>query len=100
MTAGTPVKQSGEDEGRSGFRLSYVSRRNEDIVILLDEVVDARRYWSVSLIGYVLGDQVPFSVMKAFVDRNWKTGKGYYTQGYIFMRRAIMCFVLLMKVID
>lgn len=55
MTSETPVKQSGEDEGRSGFRLSYVSGRNEDIVILLDEVFDARRYWSVSFIGYVLG---------------------------------------------
>lgn len=56
---------------KSGHRLSYVHRRDECIQISLDDVEEERMYWANSLIGYVLGLEVPFTVMEGFVRRFW-----------------------------
>ncbi|GAB2223144.1 hypothetical protein Droror1_Dr00017281 [Drosera rotundifolia] len=54
-----------------GYQLSYVHRRDEEIVIILYDVSEACQFWKFALMGYVLGDHIPFSVMKAYVERNW-----------------------------
>ncbi|GAB2212716.1 hypothetical protein Droror1_Dr00020697 [Drosera rotundifolia] len=71
----------------NGAKLSYTCRRDEDIVITLDEVRPARQFWETSLIGYVIGDKILFKVMEGFVRNQWREvrlleiflhDKGYY----------------------
>lgn len=56
---------------KCGHKLSYVCRRDEELTTTIDEVQDARRYWMSALIGYILGERIPYSVMERFVDRQW-----------------------------
>ncbi|GAB2211947.1 hypothetical protein Droror1_Dr00025287 [Drosera rotundifolia] len=56
----------------NGQLLSHVSRRDEANEIDMEDVVDERGYWSCLLVGYVLGNYVPFMVMDRFVTENWR----------------------------
>ncbi|GAB2283540.1 hypothetical protein Dimus_018046 [Dionaea muscipula] len=40
----------------NGLKLSYVDRRDEEIIIFEEDVKEERAYWKHALIGYVLGD--------------------------------------------
>lgn len=52
--------------------MDNVDGRDENLVITMDDVEDEIRYWSNSLIGDVVGEQIPFSAMNGFVSSQWK----------------------------
>lgn len=74
------------------IKLSHVERRDEDKVITLDDVVDERGYWSNALIGYVLGDRVPYSAMSGFIQAQWNHA---FRPRCIFMTRGILSLDLI-----
>lgn len=49
------VEAMGNRGLKNGMRLSYVCRRDEETEISTDEVAEARKYWSCSLIGLCVG---------------------------------------------
>lgn len=56
----------------NGMQLGFPRPVDDELEISLDDVVDERRCWEHSLIGYIGGDRVPFAVMKGFVENHWK----------------------------
>lgn len=81
-------KMTDNRDSIKGFKLSYHDQRDEEVVISLDEVVPERNYWSLAVIGYVLGENVPFSAMDGVVNNAWSRvvkPKVLHEQGfYIF----------------
>ncbi|GAB2289188.1 hypothetical protein Dimus_023491 [Dionaea muscipula] len=62
-----PRPMAGNRDLNKGMRLSRKPRRDEEIVISKEAVQEGLDFWALSLIGYVLGDRVPFSVIEGFV---------------------------------
>lgn len=50
-----------------GLRLEYENYRDETLEISMEDVEEARLYWQYSVIGYELGENVPYTVMENFV---------------------------------
>ncbi|GAB2280490.1 hypothetical protein Dimus_015117 [Dionaea muscipula] len=63
---------AGNRDLNKGTPLSRKSTRNENIIITAEAVREELEYWENALIGYVLGDRVPFSTMEGFVRAQWK----------------------------
>ncbi|GAB2216655.1 hypothetical protein Droror1_Dr00024432 [Drosera rotundifolia] len=61
----SPVTLVGGDERRSYAEVTFTARKDKEvkteIEISVDEVAEACKYWSCSLIGFVLGERVPRS---------------------------------------
>ncbi|GAB2228486.1 hypothetical protein Droror1_Dr00022607 [Drosera rotundifolia] len=53
---------------KNGLRLWNVERRDADIVLTEEDIYDECEYWKHALIGYILGNSVPFMVIKKFVE--------------------------------
>ncbi|GAB2223462.1 hypothetical protein Droror1_Dr00017603 [Drosera rotundifolia] len=51
----------------NGMMLEKTDRRDEEISITMDDVEDEIKYWNNAMIGYVVGEQVPFSAVEGFL---------------------------------
>ncbi|GAB2215429.1 hypothetical protein Droror1_Dr00019814 [Drosera rotundifolia] len=71
------------------------------LVITWNDVVDERRYWQNALIGYVVGDRVPFAVMKGYVEQQGRkivrSEVLLHEAGYFIFRFADMSGLLQIK---
>ncbi|GAB2278018.1 hypothetical protein Dimus_012717 [Dionaea muscipula] len=52
---------------RNGLALSYEEHIGEELVFSEADIASELLFWRNALIGYVLGDVVPFSAMESFV---------------------------------
>ncbi|GAB2275118.1 hypothetical protein Dimus_039109 [Dionaea muscipula] len=56
---------------KNGIPLSYEDHVGEELVFSDEDVADELAYWKEAVIGYVLGDTIPFSAMDSFVTKHW-----------------------------
>ncbi|GAB2282641.1 hypothetical protein Dimus_017179 [Dionaea muscipula] len=67
-----PRSMAGNRDWKIGCQLSQVERLDDEVVISEDEVAAELEFWRHAVIGYVLGDRIPFSAMENFVRSQWK----------------------------
>ncbi|GAB2210975.1 hypothetical protein Droror1_Dr00016265 [Drosera rotundifolia] len=82
---------SGNHDTMKRISFDFCPSEDEEIVTEYEDVLDERQYWEHALIGFVLGDTVPFFALSNFVKRQWGDvtspevllhNKGYYIFRY------------------
>ncbi|GAB2229473.1 hypothetical protein Droror1_Dr00023616 [Drosera rotundifolia] len=58
-------QQMGNRSTQNGMRLDFVEYLNEELVITMENVKSESSYWFNALIGYVVGDKIPYVAVKA-----------------------------------
>ncbi|GAB2277071.1 hypothetical protein Dimus_011780 [Dionaea muscipula] len=66
-----PRSMIGNRDRQNGMPLSYEEHVREELEITAEDIAPELAFWQDAIIGYVLGDLVPFSAMESFVRRQW-----------------------------